>query len=57
MESDRQDCLEAGMDDFIPKPIMLKVLIDVLTKRLPGYSTAKTDKEAECYVPASQPRL
>ncbi len=56
MESDRQECIQAGMDDFIPKPIMLKVLIEVLTKWLPDRGHAESEKATESYAPASGPR-
>jgi signal transduction histidine kinase/CheY-like chemotaxis protein len=36
MEQDRLDCLAAGMDEVITKPISLRVLDDVLRRRLPG---------------------
>lgn len=33
MESDRDDCLEAGMDDHISKPIKQNILLDFLSKQ------------------------
>jgi PAS domain S-box-containing protein len=36
MPSDRQSCLQAGMDDFLPKPITLKDLREVLERWLPN---------------------
>ena len=36
MQEERENCLAAGMDDFVPKPIMPRVLADVLTKWLPA---------------------
>ena len=38
MQGDREMCLEAGMDDYITKPIRLEQLIDALTRvaRAPG---------------------
>ena len=32
MEGDRQRCLDAGMDDYIPKPIKMALLYDKLTQ-------------------------
>ncbi len=32
MESDRKQCLDAGMNDFIPKPIDIKKLIGVISR-------------------------
>ena len=36
MKGDREKCLEAGMDDYLPKPIHPKNLAAVLEKWLPG---------------------
>ena len=36
MEGDREKCLEAGMNDFIPKPVNIKILGEVLAKWLSG---------------------
>ena len=36
MEGDREKCLEAGMDDFIPKPVNMEFLGTVLAKWLSG---------------------
>ncbi|MCB1316517.1 MAG: response regulator, partial [Leptospiraceae bacterium] len=34
MEEDRLECLQAGMDDFIAKPIRRQILMEVLNKHL-----------------------
>lgn len=35
MQQDRVRCLEAGMDDYISKPVLPEELMHVLTKWLP----------------------
>jgi len=35
MQGDRETCLEAGMDDYLAKPITPRALVDVLEKWLP----------------------
>jgi signal transduction histidine kinase/CheY-like chemotaxis protein/ligand-binding sensor domain-containing protein len=32
MQNDREDCFEAGMDDYLSKPIKLEALVDLLEK-------------------------
>jgi signal transduction histidine kinase/DNA-binding NarL/FixJ family response regulator len=36
MDGDREKCLEAGMDDYIPKPLRRKQLVSVLRAQIPG---------------------
>jgi CheY-like chemotaxis protein len=39
MPSDRQRCIEAGMDHFIPKPIRIELLRDVLSQYLSPHAS------------------
>ncbi|MCP5055052.1 MAG: response regulator, partial [bacterium] len=36
MKGDREKCIEAGMDDYIAKPIKSEVVLDMVKKWLPG---------------------
>ena len=39
MKGDRERCHEAGMNDYIPKPLKSKAILDMLLKYCPGYLT------------------
>ena len=48
IQGDREKCLEAGMDDYIPKPINPNIVLEKLSQWLPSDITIKTnDKLAE----------
>jgi len=38
MEGDREECLRAGMSDYLPKPIDREQLFRVIQKRLPQFT-------------------
>ncbi|HEX6895429.1 MAG TPA: ATP-binding protein [Bryobacteraceae bacterium] len=40
MEGDRERCLSAGMDDYIPKPISLDKLAEIVSRWIPGVANA-----------------
>ena len=46
MKGDRERCLEAGMDDYVPKPISPKTLAEALERWLPRESEAATAQAA-----------
>ncbi len=52
LEGDREKCLEAGMDDYIPKPIDLSLLVPLLEKWLPHEGFAENIKQPEIKMPA-----
>ena len=37
LHGDRERCLEAGMDDYIPKPVRMKDLVTAIENVLSGY--------------------
>ena len=34
-KEDRQHCIDAGMDDYVPKPVERKVMVNMLQRWLP----------------------
>jgi signal transduction histidine kinase/DNA-binding response OmpR family regulator len=40
MKGDREKCLMAGMDDYVPKPLNIKTLQDILEKLIPRETAA-----------------
>jgi PAS domain S-box-containing protein len=46
IDGDQQKCLAAGMDDYLPKPVSLKQLQEVLRRWLPGKVNGAADAHA-----------
>jgi signal transduction histidine kinase/CheY-like chemotaxis protein len=52
MQGDRENCLLAGMDDFISKPVMPRALAQILTKWLPKEWESSENKNAPGHTPS-----
>jgi hypothetical protein len=50
----REQCLEAGMDDFIAKPITMAALMEVLKRWAPTKETAPAPSEHPGISPGAQ---
>jgi DNA-binding response OmpR family regulator len=46
MHDDREKCLRAGMDDYVPKPVSPQSLAEVLIKWLPTAARADHPEDA-----------
>jgi signal transduction histidine kinase/CheY-like chemotaxis protein len=55
LQGEAERCLAAGMDDFLPKPVELKVMKGVFDKWLNGAAPAKAAGEAAAGVAAGTP--
>jgi len=47
MEGDRERCLAAGMDDYIPKPVVKPALVQALERFLPMLAEANAPSSPE----------
>ena len=52
LQGEAERCLAAGMDDFLPKPVELKVMKGVFDKWLNGTTPAKTARPPAAQAPA-----
>jgi CheY-like chemotaxis protein/HPt (histidine-containing phosphotransfer) domain-containing protein len=54
MKGDDQKCLEAGCDDYLPKPIDRRTLLEKIRKYLPAQSRRLTEKAGSVKSPMEQ---
>jgi len=53
MKGDQERCLEAGMDDYVPKPMRRELLVEVLTRWIPAEAPAADESAAATAAPGA----
>jgi PAS domain S-box-containing protein len=54
MEGDRRKCIEAGMNDYLPKPIMPQQLADIIAQWLKDAMLPDEDREVVSAIPENE---
>ena len=61
LSGDKEKCIEAGMDDYITKPVRLEEVISALKRWVPAAMTAasipKRETNTKKYIPQAAPVL
>ena len=57
LSGDKEKCIEAGMDDYITKPVRLEEVISALKRWAPAASIPKRETNTKKYIPQAAPAL